>query len=186
MHGRKIIFTFLVGVAAAAAASAQAPLNNGPTVGRVTRSANRPMGVVSPVPSQLRNGHTVFLSNAGADAGLFPHPFSGTQDRAYGYVFSALQKDGRFTLVGTPQEADLVFELRLDAPEGSVSGNKQQGTEDALPTFRLTIFDRPSHYVLWTLSQTVYKANLQKTHDKNFEESLDLLLTELKTVAKPD
>lgn len=185
MQSSKVVLAFLLGLGTVAA-SAQAPVivNNGPGVGRVTR--NRPMGVVSSVPSQLKSGRTVFLSNAGADAGLFPHPFSGTQDRAYGYVYTALQKDGRFTLVGTPQEADLVFELKLDAPAGSISGNKQQGTEDALPTFRLTIIERQSHYTLWTLAQTVYKANLQKTHDKNFDDALDLLLTELKAVAKPD
>lgn len=185
---RFICLSFLIaGSAQVLAAQAPVIVNNGPMAGRVTRGADRPRGANSPIPPQLRTARKVFLSNAGSDAGLFPHPFSGTQDRAYGYVYRALQADGRFTLVDTPAEADLVFEIQLSAPEGSVSGNKQQGTEDALPSVRLTVFDRPTHYIthyiLWSLAETIYKANLQKTHDKNFDDALDLLLRDLKDIS---
>ncbi len=49
-----------------------------PGAGHVTKSADRPQGVSSPVPALLVSGHKVFLSNGGAEAGLFPHPFTGT------------------------------------------------------------------------------------------------------------
>ncbi len=36
----------------------------------------------APVPQALMKAKKIFLSNAGADSGLFPHPFSGDPDRA--------------------------------------------------------------------------------------------------------
>ncbi len=71
---------------------------------------------IAPVPPGLLNGKKVFLSNAGVDSGLFPHPFSGGADRAYNQAYAALLKEGRYELVTDPGAADLVFELRLNAP----------------------------------------------------------------------
>jgi hypothetical protein len=151
--------------------------------GPVTRTAKRPDGISSPVPAALTSGRKLFLSNGGADAGLFPHPFTGTQDRAYGQMYTLLAANAAFSLVASPAEADLVLELQLNAPLGSLGGDKQSGTEDPLPTLKLTIYDRPSHYVLWTISETIDKAALQKTHDKNFDDALTLLANQFVTVA---
>ena len=150
-----------------------------------TPSAQRPQAVSAPVPALLLNGHRVFLSNGGADAGLFPHPFAGTQDRGYGMLYTAMAASGRFELVDSPAKAELVIQIELTAPNGPVSGNKVAGASDPLPTFKLTVFDQPTHYVLWTVSQTIDPANLQKTHDKNFDEALNSLLQELLLAAGP-
>jgi hypothetical protein len=167
-----------IGLAGVAQAQTPAPA---PTVigppgpGRVTKSAERPTGLSSPVPAAITSAHKLFLSNGGADAGLFPHPFSGTQDRAYGSFYTALSGMKNFELVSSPADADLVLELALHAPLGSIGGNKQQGTEDPLPSFKLIIYDRATHYVLWTITQTIDQAYVQKTHDKNFDDALGLL-----------
>ena len=71
-----------------------------------------------PVPRQLTVAKTIFLSNAGADSGLFPEPFTGDPDRPYTEFYSALKATGDFTLIGNPLGADLVLELRLFAPDG--------------------------------------------------------------------
>jgi hypothetical protein len=68
---------------------------------------------VAPVPPALLTGKKIFVSNVGADSGLFPHPFSGTPDRAYNQFYAAVQKWGRYQCVADPSDADLVFELRL-------------------------------------------------------------------------
>jgi hypothetical protein len=138
--------------------------------------------VVVPVPPALLNGKKVFLSNAGVDSGLFPHPFSGGADRAYDQAYAALQKEGRYELVSDPGDADLVFELRLNAPNGPANANKVKGASDPLPMFRLTVFDRKTHYALWALTESIEEANLQKTHDHNFDDALAALLGDLKTV----
>jgi hypothetical protein len=156
-----------------------------PFMGNATPTAERAATISAPVPAALIAAHTAFLSNAGEDAGLFPHPFTGGQDRGYGYAYNALKEGGRFHLVDSPAEADVVLELSLNAPTGSLSGNKVAGVADPLPTFKLTVYDRASHYILWTVMQTIDPAALQKTHDRNFDVALDLLLKQLMTAAGP-
>jgi hypothetical protein len=138
---------------------------------------------LAPVPPALLNAKTVFISNAGADSGLFPHPFSGDPDRPYNQFYSAMQSWGRYQLVADPSEADLVFELQLIAPPGPSSGNKVNGASDPVPMFRLAIYDRKSHYVLWALTESITIAFLQKTHDNNFDQALATIMLDLKRVA---
>jgi len=139
----------------------------------------------APFPAKLL-GKTVFLSNAGADSGLFPSPFSGGASRAYDYLYAALKKDGTYTLVNDPAAADLVFEIRVTAPSGPQNPSKVNGASDPLPMARLVVYDRPTHYILWADTQSVDVALLQKTHDANFDRALDRLLIDLKSVATPN
>jgi hypothetical protein len=137
---------------------------------------------VAPVPPALGTAKTVFISNAGADAGLFPHPFSGGADRGYNQFYAMVKSWGRFELVNDPAQADLVFELQLHAPNGPQNADKTKGASDPLPMFRLTILDRKTHYVLWALTESIEQANLQKTHDHNFDDALGLLGGDLKAI----
>jgi hypothetical protein len=138
---------------------------------------------LAPVPPALLNARTVFISNAGADSGLFPHPFSGDPDRAYNEFYSDIEGWGRYQIVTDPSEADVVFELQLIAPSGPSNPNKQNGASDPLPMFRLVIFDRKTHYVLWALTESITVALLQKTHDNNFDLALTTLTLDLKRLA---
>jgi hypothetical protein len=135
---------------------------------------------LAPVPPALLNAKTVFISNAGADSGLFPHPFSGDPDRPYNQFYAAMQNWGRYQMVADPSEADVVFELQLIAPPGPSAPNKQYGASDPLPMFRLVIFDRKTHYVLWALTESIMVAVLQKTHDNNFDSALTAITMDLK------
>ena len=138
----------------------------------------------APVPALLVKAKKVFISNAGADSGLFPHPFSGDPDRAYNQFYANLESWGRYQFVATPAEADLVFELRLNAPNGPSNADKQKGASDPLPMFRLVIYDRPTHYVLWALTESIAPASLQKTHDHNFDEALASLVLDAGRLTK--
>jgi hypothetical protein len=142
--------------------------------------ASPPSLSLAPVPPALLNAKTVFISNAGADSGLFPHPFSGDPDRPYNQFYAAMQNWGRYQLVADPSEADVVFELQLIAPLGPSAPNKQYGASDPLPMFRLVIFDRKTHYVLWALTESIMVAVLQKTHDNNFDAALTAITLDLK------
>jgi hypothetical protein len=139
----------------------------------------------APIPAKLL-AKNVFLSNAGADSGLFPSPFSGGPSRAYDYFYAALKRDGAYVLVDDPAKADLVFEIRMTAPSGPQNPSKVNGASDPLPMVRLVIFDRPTHYVLWAVTESVDVALLQKTHDANFDRALDRLLNDLKSVVAPN
>jgi hypothetical protein len=46
--------------------------------------------------------------------------------------------------------------------------------------FRLVIFDRKTHYVLWALTESIMVAVLQKTHDNNFDAALTAITLDLK------
>ena len=134
----------------------------------------------APVPPTLFTAKKVFVSNAGADSGLFPHPFSGSPDRLYNQFYAAVQGWGRYELVAEPEGAELVFEIQLIAPNGPTNANKQEGASDPLPMFRLSILDRKTHYILWALTESIAPATLQKTHDHNFDEALATLTLDLK------
>jgi len=148
------------------------------TVAASTQQAPEAGG--APVPPMLLTAKKVFVSNAGADSGLFPHPFSGSPDRPYNQFYAAVQGWGRYELVADPQEAELVFEIQLMGPSGPANPNKQKGASDPLPMFRLSILDRKTHYILWTLTESIGFAFLQKTHDHNFDEALAALTLDLK------
>ncbi len=143
-----------------------------------------PPGTTGPIPAAIVSAKTVFISNGGSDAGLFPSPFSGDQDRPYNQFYKALQKDGHDQLVSDPSQADLVLELRLQAPYGPSNPNKAQGASDPEPQFRLEIYDRRTHYVLWTLTQPIGWAILQKTHDRNFDNALNELVSAFESLGQ--
>lgn len=133
------------------------------------------------VPPAIHSATKLFLSNAGADRGLFPKPFSGNPDRAYTQFYSALKaagQAGHYDVVSDPSDAELVLELRLIAPAGPTNADKQKGASDPLPEFRLTIYDEKSHYILWTLNESIGVAALQRTHDRNFDVALNQLLVD--------
>ena len=93
-----------------------------------------------------------------------------------------MQSWGRYEIVGDPSLADIVIELQLNAPPGPSSGNKVNGASDPLPMFRLVIYDRKTHYVLWALTESIMVAYIQKTHDNNFDSALMALTQDLKRV----
>jgi hypothetical protein len=138
----------------------------------------------APIPAELLSARKIFISNAGADSGLFPHPFSGDPNRGYNELFAGLHALAQFELVSSPAQADLVLELRLVAPYGPSSPNKQNGAADPLPMFRLVAYDRPSHYVLWTFTSTVEVALKQQTHDRNFDEAISNLVADFQALTR--
>jgi len=142
-------------------------------LGAMTAAAQQPAYTeAGPIPAAITSAKSIFISNAGADSGLFPEPFSGDPNRAYTQFYAALKTFGKYDLVGDPSEADLVLELQLTAPNGPSSGNKVNGASDPVPMFRLTIYDRKTHYVLWAVTESIDIAFRQKTHDRNFDEAL--------------
>ena len=134
----------------------------------------------APVPPLITSARRVFVSNAGADSGLFPHPFTGSTDRPYHQFYAALRDWQQYDLVANPSDSELVFELQLTAPSGPSNADKSKGASDPLPMFQLTIYDQKSHYILWRLTESIEGANLQKTHDHNFDVALASLMTDLK------
>ncbi|HEX4319465.1 MAG TPA: hypothetical protein VHZ52_01080 [Acidobacteriaceae bacterium] len=136
-----------------------------------------------PVPSAIPNAKTIFVSNAGADSGLFPEPFSGDPNRAYAELYSSLKASGKYEMASDPSEADLVLEVQLTAPNGPTKGSKVYGASDPVPMVRLVIYDRKSHYALWAITESIEIAFRQKTHDRNFDDAIAALVAEFERIS---
>ena len=139
----------------------------------------------SRVPAAIVNAKSVFVSNCGSDAGLFPEPFSGDPNRGYFAFIRALRDAHTLEVVDDPAQADLVLEIHLSAPMGPIHMSKQLGSADALPFHKLTIYDRKTHFVLWTITEPIEIAILQKTHDRNFDQALSHVVDDLWELSKP-
>jgi hypothetical protein len=140
-------------------------------------AAQTPTDVTIPAP--ILNAKTVFLANGGADGGLFPEPFSGDPNRGYFTLLSQLKSTARYDLVSDPAQADLVMEIQLTAPNGPHQGSKQLGAADPLPFFKLVIYDARTRFALWTITEPVEWAMLQKTHDRNFDDAVARLSADI-------
>lgn len=104
----------------------------------------------SGVPAQVAAGHAVFLANTEADPNF---PIDST--RAYNDVYTALKARGLYHLVESPQQADLIFQLRDVAPITSVSGVYGSVSSATSPAFQLTMVDAKSNTPLWTITSPV-------------------------------
>ena len=137
----------------------------------------------APVPPAIRAATKIFLSNAGADSGLFPSPFSGDANRGYNQLYAGLKANGQYQLVSDPADADIVLELQLTAPNGPSNGSKVNGASNPVPMLRLVVYDRKTHYILWAFTQSIEIAFLQKTHDRNFDDAMTAILLEFESLS---
>jgi hypothetical protein len=137
----------------------------------------------APVPPAILSASRIFISNAGADAGLFPSPFSDTPERGYNQFYAALKTQGSYQLVNDPSQADLVLELRLTVPYGLSNADRQKGDSAHQPMFRLSVYDAKTHYVLWAFTESIEPAYLQKSHDHNFDVALAAIVRDFLTLA---
>jgi hypothetical protein len=147
--------------------------------------AQSPTPQPAPIPPAILSAKTIFLSNGGADAGLFPHPFSGSTSRGYDEFYAALRSMNHYQLVSSPADSDLVFEFRLLAPLGPSNADKSKGAADPLPTVSVKIYDRPTHYVLWAFSEEIEGAAFQQTHDRNLDEAITRLAKDVENLTTP-
>ena len=138
----------------------------------------------APFPAQITGGKKVFVSNAGGDTNRL---YSGESRRLYDQFYSALKSWGRYELVGSPAEADLVFEIGFTNPfvEEYVSGTGGSVSSRPVsdPQFRLVILDPGTRVILWVFTEHIQPALLQGNRDKNFDQALNFLLNDLRNVA---
>ncbi|MFZ0299893.1 MAG: hypothetical protein WAM13_16195 [Candidatus Sulfotelmatobacter sp.] len=129
----------------------------------------------APVPSQIGAAHKVFISNAGADVNAqAAFKRAGDPEEAYNDFYVAMQSWGRYELVTSPADADLVFEIRFTSPM-YMNGN----LATYQPQFGLRVLDVKTHFLLWSLAEPVEGAFRKDTWLKNFSHGLDALMADL-------
>jgi hypothetical protein len=104
----------------------------------------------APVPSQIQQAQTIFLTNSGSRPN-----FPIDETKAYNDIYTALQTWGRYKLVNSADQADLVFQLKGIAPITDFSGNRGGVYSVTSPSFQLTILDPKSNLPLWTITSPV-------------------------------
>jgi hypothetical protein len=83
---------------------------------------------------------------------------------------------GRYEIVASPAEADLIFEIQYANP---IAYDEKLARYDL--HFRLTILDPKTHVILWSLTENFQKyTGLQRNRDKHFDETLDKLMDDVK------
>lgn len=130
----------------------------------------------APVPPQLLNAHTVFVSNGGGSN--YFEAFSGGTNRAYNTFYKQLKQTQEYELVSSPADADLIFEIRAIAPESS-------GYHDTVsynPQVILSIRDPKTNAVLWRESANVRAIGTKSRRDRQFDQSVAVLVDKLALV----
>ncbi len=116
----------------------------------------------APVPIQILAAKTIFVSNGGEDTWLDYDP-KHDPSLTYNEFYADMKSWGKYELVSTPTDADVVFEIHLLLQERS-------------PQLRLLILDPKSHITLWTLNQVAIGANRDATARKNLDKAMNALV----------
>lgn len=131
----------------------------------------------APVPAQLITAGKIFVSNAGGD--IDPNTrrlgeFLGLPIRPYNEFYSAMKSWGRYQIVSTPSDADLIFEISF-----SVS----LATGGAGAKFHLVILDPKTHVTLWAFTEYIENAILGSNREKHFEQGMASIVADAKSLS---
>ncbi len=123
----------------------------------------------APLPSALSVAHKLFLGNAGDQN-------NADCLRAYNGFYAALSGLGHYQLVDDPSASDLILELHYEFSLGAgVNGNSANTPRQ----FRVVLLDPKLHVVLWTLTERTNYAALERNRNKNLDEVIAVLATDL-------
>jgi hypothetical protein len=121
----------------------------------------------APLPSQIVTAKKIFISNTGG--GFDSSAWSGGPDRIYNEFYAAMKSWGRYEFVSAPGDADLVLDVNVIR-------------DSVVWQFKLEILDPKTRIVLWTQYEPIKVTVSQKTRDKNFDDTINKLVTDLKTL----
>jgi hypothetical protein len=115
----------------------------------------------APIPPQILSAHTVFISNGGSDSG-------------YSKLYSNMQRWGRYQLVDSPAQADLIFEIHFDSTLIDAGGPHSAPTYNS--QLFLRILDAKTNALLWTITSNVKPAVRKKTSSRYFDRAVAILV----------
>ncbi len=133
---------------------------------------------VAPLPAVIVNAKKVFLSNGGGS------------NLAYDAFYSEMKTWGKYEIVGSPEEADLIVELAYRVESGGTrvwsSTNTYNNTTQVHsaqivdPQVVLTIYDAMSKTSLWSETDHRRLARREKNREKETVNSAQRLVEDLK------
>jgi len=143
-----------------------------------TNAKDRKNVPVAPLPAVVVNAKKVFLSNGGGS------------NLAYDAFYSEMKRWGKYAIVGSPEEADLIVELAYRVERGGTrvwsststynNTTKIHSAEIVDPQVVLTIYDAKSRTSLWCESDHRRLARREKNREKETVSSAQRLVEDLK------
>jgi hypothetical protein len=141
----------------------------------------------APIPAPILTAKKVFIANGGGDESRYQDvSYSGGPHRAYNQFYAAMQSWGRYELVATPADADVIFEIGLIVFQIQREHVMKDDTPASDSQLRFVIRDAKTHETLWALTEHAAGAVLQSNRDKNFDLALAAIVAEAKRIAGPD
>jgi hypothetical protein len=132
----------------------------------------------APVPGQLLTAKKVFVSNAGMDArAVEAFQKLGDPNHPYNLFYASMKSWGRYELVGSPAEADLVAEIRFNIPIADCDK-----IVAFAPQFEVVILDSRTHFVLWTLTGPIQGAWRKGTLNKNINSAMTHMMADFRNL----
>lgn len=137
----------------------------------------------APVPPQITAAKKIFISNGGGERpeALGEAEVDGGPDLHYNEFYAAIKSWGRYVLVSSPADADLVFDIRCKFT--AAKDESLRFPAPVLGQLQLIIIDPKTHVRLWTIKEYVRGSGRLENRDKNFDLAMDTVVTRLKTVA---
>jgi hypothetical protein len=133
----------------------------------------------APLPTVVVNAKRIFLTNGGGS------------NLAYDSFYSDMKQWGKYEIVGSPDEADLIVELsyrvehegtRVWSSTNSYDGTTQVHSAQIVdPQLTLTIYDAKTKNSLWSEVDHRRLARREKNREKETVNSADRLVEDLKT-----
>jgi hypothetical protein len=133
---------------------------------------------VAPLPSAIGAAKKIFLSNGGGS------------NLAYDAFYAKMKQWGRYEIVGSPEDADLIVELAYRVDSGGTrvwsttntynNSTQVHSAQIVDPQLLLTIYDGKTKNSLWAESDHRRLARLQKNRDKETIKSAERLVDDLK------
>ncbi|HTS38422.1 MAG TPA: hypothetical protein VMH04_22295 [Candidatus Solibacter sp.] len=137
----------------------------------------------APIPSQILSAKRIFIANAGCDEMTVDDPiFSGGPARAYNQFYAAMKTWGHFDIVGSPADADLLFEVGQDVSAVTPFGKT---SSSYIPQFRLKIRDPKTNALLWSFNVHAEFGLGQASSDRNFDQAINHLVAEVQGLLTP-
>jgi hypothetical protein len=132
----------------------------------------------APLPAVIVNAQTVFLTNGGGS------------NLAYDAFYSDMRQWGKFEIVGSPDNADLIVELSYHVEHNgtdvwsatnSYTGKTQvYSSQNIDPQLALKIYDAKSKNALWSAVDHRRLAKREKNREKETIKSAERLVDQLK------
>jgi len=133
----------------------------------------------APMPSVVVNATKIFIPNGGGS------------DLAYDAFYSEMKKWGKYEIVGSPDDADLIVEIaynvehngtRVWSTNNTYNGTTQVHSAQIIdPQLVLTIYDAKTKNSLWETIDHRRLARREKNREKETINSAERLIDELKT-----